>query len=373
MSAPLSGVRVVALEQAVAAPLCTRHLADLGAEVTKVERPDGDFARRYDTVALGHSAYFVWLNHGKRSVALDLTLARDREAFEALLADADVFVHNLGPGAVERLGYGWDALHARWPRLIVCAISGFGSEGPYKSRKAFDLLLQAESGLLSVTGSEAEPARVGVSIADIGAGLYALSSILACLIGRTRDAEGRFIDISLLDSLAEWMTVPVYYELYGGGTPARSGLHHNTIAPYGPYRTATGPDVILAIQNEGQWERFCRLVLGQPEIATDPRFATNADRVVHREELNVLIDASLGCRDRPAVEGALRDADVPYASLNSVRDLIDHPQLKERGRWTTIKTATGPIAGLMPPFNIAGHRPDPGAVPQLPTESDGKS
>jgi len=363
---PLTGVRVVALEQAVAGPLCARHLADLGAQVTKVERPGGDFARHYDSVVAGMSAYFVWLNHGKRSVALDLSRPGDRDAFEALLGDAHVFVHNLGPGAVDRLGYGWDQVHARWPSLIVCAISGFGSDGPYRSRKAFDLLLQGESGLLSVTGSEAEPARVGISIADIGAAMYALSSILACLYERGEGGEGRLIDISMLDCLAEWMTVPAYYELYAGAAPQRTGLHHSMIAPYGPYPTGDGGSVIVGVQNDGQWERLCSVVLGAPELAQDPRFVTNPDRVAHRGELDAVIEAVLGTKTRSEVEGAFEQADVPFGSLNSVRDLVDHPQLAARHRWTEADSPAGPVRTLVPPFNIVGFTPRPGSVPELP-------
>lgn len=363
---PLAGVRVVALEQAVAGPLCTRHLADLGAQVTKVERPGGDFARHYDSVVAGMSAYFVWLNHGKRSIALDLSRPGDRDAFEALLSKADVFVHNLGPGAVDRLGYGWDQVHARWPGLIMCAISGFGADGPYRSRKAFDLLLQGESGLLSVTGSEAEPARVGISIADIGAAMYALSSTLACLYERSEVGEGRLIDISMLDCLAEWMTVPAYYELYAGAAPPRTGLHHNMIAPYGPYATGDGGSVIVAVQNDGQWERLCAVVLGAPELARDPRFVTNPDRVAHRGELDAVIEAVLGARTRSEVERAFEQADVPFGSLNSVRGLVDHPQLAARHRWVEADSPAGPVRTLVPPFNIVGFTPRPGAVPELP-------
>jgi crotonobetainyl-CoA:carnitine CoA-transferase CaiB-like acyl-CoA transferase len=363
---PLAGVRVVALEQAVAGPLCTRHLADLGARVTKVERPGGDFARHYDSVVLGMSAYFVWLNHGKRSVALDLSLPADRDAFDALLDDADVLVHNLGPGAVDRLGYAWQQAHARWPSLIVCAISGFGSDGSFRARKAFDLLLQGESGLLSVTGPPAEPARVGVSIADISAGMYALSSLLACLYERREGGEGRFIDISMLDCLAEWMTVPAYYQLYAGAAPPRTGLHHNTIAPYGPYATGDGGTVIVAVQNDGQWRRFCSGVLGAPELARDLRFETNPARVAHRDELDTIINGVLGAQVKEHVERALEGADVPFGSLNSVRDLVEHPQLAARQRWTEADSPAGPVRTLVPPFNIAGFRPRPGAVPELP-------
>jgi crotonobetainyl-CoA:carnitine CoA-transferase CaiB-like acyl-CoA transferase len=359
-------VRVVALELAVAAPLCTRHLADLGAHVTKVERPGGDFARHYDSVVIGMSAYFVWLNHGKESVALDLSRPDDRDAFEALLDEADVFVHNLGPGAVDRLGYGWAQVHARWPSLIVCAISGFGSDGPYRTRKAFDLLVQGESGLVSVTGSEAEPARVGISIADISSGMYALSSVLACLYRRHEQGEGRLIDISMLDCLAEWMTVPVYYELYAGAAPRRAGLHHSTIAPYGPYATADGGSVIVAVQNDGQWERLCSVVLGAPEFARDPRFVTNPDRVAHRVELDLVIEAVLVAKLRDEVERLLEQADVPFGSLNSVRDLVNHPQLAARHRWTEAESSAGPVRTLVPPFNIVGFTPRPGRVPELP-------
>lgn len=363
---PLAGLTVVALEQAVAAPLCTRHLADLGARVVKVERPDGDFARGYDSVVLGMSAYFVWLNHGKESVALDLGQADDRSAFEALLDGADVFVHNLGPGAVDRLGYDWPGVHDRWPALIDCMISGFGSDGPYRSRKAFDLLLQAESGLLSVTGPESEPARVGISIADISAGMYALSSVLACLYERREGHAGRFIDIALLDSLAEWMAVPIYYELYAGGAPARAGLHHSTIAPYGPYATADAGSLLVAVQNDGQWRRFCTDVLERPALVDDPRFATNQDRVANRAALDEILGTVLGRLPKAAMAATLERADIPFASLNEVRDLVDHPQLAARGRWTEAESTAGPIRTLLPPFNIAGFVPRPGRVPDLP-------
>jgi itaconate CoA-transferase len=363
---PLAGVRVVALEQAVAAPLCTRHLADLGASVTKVEPLGGDFARRYDAVAKGISAYFVWLNHGKSSVALDLASDAGRRAFNALLDGADVFVHNLGPGAVERLGYGWETVHGRWPALIICAISGFGAGGPYGNRKTFDLLMQAESGVLSVTGSPADPARVGISVADISAGMYALSSVLACLYQRAADGEGRSIDISMLDCLAEWMTVPLYYQIYTGAAPPRAGLHHNTIVPYGPYPSGDAGTIIIAVQNDGQWTRLCRGVLRLPALVTDPRFATNADRVAHRGELDGIITAEFRARTRATLEGDLQAADVPFGSLNDVHDLAEHPQLVARERWTTIESESGPIRGLVPPFNIRGFRPAPGAVPVLP-------
>jgi itaconate CoA-transferase len=367
--APLAGLRVVALEQAVAAPLCSRHLADLGASVTKVERAGGDFARYYDSVVDGLSAYFVWLNHGKASVALDLSTENDRATFEELLSTADVFLHNLGPGAVDRLGYGAASVHARWPRLIWCGISGYGSDGPLRTRKAFDLLLQGESGLLSVTGTKDDPAKVGISIADISAGMYALSSILASLHAVAGDGQGRTIDISMLDCLAEWMSVPAYYEIYAGGAPPRTGLHHSTIAPYGPYATAGGENVIVAVQNDGQWQRLCASVLGRPELAADARFETNSARVANRVALDDAINEAFHAMARSDVERALERADVPFGSLNSVRDLIDHPQLTARHRWTETRGPSGPIRALVPPFNIDGYRPEPGVVPELPSDA----
>jgi itaconate CoA-transferase len=341
---PLHGVRVVALEQAVAAPLCSRQLADLGAEVVKVERPpDGDFARRYDGVVHGESAYFVWLNHGKRSLALDLSAAADRTAFEALLTRADVLVNNLGPGAVDRLGYGSTAIHARWPGLVTCSISGFGPDGPFRDHKAFDLLIQGESGLLSVTGSADEPARVGISIADIAAGTQATIAVLAALRERDRSGRGGSIEISMLEAIGEWMAVPVLVRRYGGADPARSGLHHPTIAPYGPYRAADGRSLLVAVQNEGQWGRFCAAVLDAPGLATDPRFVTNEARVRNRTDLDAAIEDHLrGVESREALLARLAAADVPSGSLNEPGDVIEHPQLAARGAWLEIETPTGP-------------------------------
>ncbi|GAC1314865.1 MAG: CaiB/BaiF CoA-transferase family protein [Chloroflexota bacterium] len=292
-SLPLTGTRIVALEQAVAAPLCTRHLADLGADVIKVEPAGGEFARRYDAVVNGQASYFVWLNGGKRSAVLDLKSEAGKTALAALLGTADAFVHNLGPGAVDRLGFGWTSLHARWPALISCAISGYGVDGPYRDRKAFDLLLQGESGVTSITGSAEEGAKVGVSIADIAAGMYALSSIMAALLHRQRTGSGRFIDISMLECLTEWMSAPAYYQRYRGETPARAGLRHNTIVPYGPFRISDGSLVNLAVQNDGQWSRLCAVVLQRAELATHPRFTTNELRVRHRTELEPLIEEIL--------------------------------------------------------------------------------
>jgi crotonobetainyl-CoA:carnitine CoA-transferase CaiB-like acyl-CoA transferase len=340
---PLAGIRVVALEQAVAAPLASRHLADLGADVIKIERPEGDFARRYDSVVKGESTYFAWLNRGKRSLVLDLRLDEDRTVLEGLLAESDVFLHNLGPGAVDRLGYGWDTLHERWPRLISCAVSGYGADGPYKNRKAFDLLLQGESGLISVTGSPNEMAKVGVSIGDISSGVYSLSAILAALFLRERTGEGQQIDIAML--------APAYHQLYGPAVPPRAGLRHNAIVPYGPYATGSGL-VNLAVQNEGQWERFCSVVLQDPGIATHEHYRSNELRVRNRAELERMIEERFGSLSRAEVEARLEQADVPYGSLNQVSDLVAHPQLEARGRWHEVASAGGEIRALAHPMNI---------------------
>ena len=367
MTLPLDGIRVVALEQAVAAPLCTRHLADLGAGVVKVERPEGDLARRYDTVVRGQSSHFVWLNRGKRSIALDLTTPADRAVLDALLETADVFVHNLGPGAVDRLGLGWDVVHARWPRLISVGISGYGPAGPYRDRKAYDLLVQAESGVTSVTGSADEPAKVGISIADISAGMYALASILAALRLRDGDREGRRIEISMFDCLAEWMAYPAYFQIYAGAAPPRTGMRHNTIAPYGPYRCADGL-VTLAVQNERQWTALCELVLERSELAADPRFATNELRSAARGELEAIIEEVFAASTRDEVESKLEAADVPFASLNTVADLVAHPQLASR--WSEVESPGGRIRALAPPFNIAGVEPRMAPVPALDADGD---
>jgi itaconate CoA-transferase len=366
MGFPLEGVQVVALEQAVAAPLCTRHLADLGADVVKVERPDGgDFARRYDSVVGGLSAYFVWLNRGKRSLTLDLKAPAGRELLDRLLGGADVFVQNLGPGVAERLGLGSATLRERHPGLVVCELSGYGTSGPYRERKAFDLLLQGESGLISTTGTPEAPAKVGISIADIAAGMYAFASILAGLYERRRTGAGCTIETVMLDCLAEWMMAPAYYWMYGQKKLERAGMRHNIIVPYGPYRVGGGGAVNLGIQNEGQWERLCRVALRRPELARDPRFATNEARVRNREELEPLIEEIFGREDRAAVVARLEEADVPFGSLNEVDDLVDHPQLAARERWLEVESPVGPLRALAHPLNLSDlpQRADP--VPAL--------
>ena len=371
MGFPLEGVRVVALEQAVAAPFCTRHLADLGADVVKIERPDGgDFARRYDSVVDGLSSYFVWLNRGKRSLTLDLKSPGGRGFLDRLVARADVFIHNQGPGVAERLGVGAAALRERHPRLIVCELSGYGSSGPYRDRKAFDLLLQGESGLISTTGQPDAPAKIGVSIADISAGMYAFSSILAALYERERTGDGRTIETVMLDCLAEWMQGPAYFWMYGRHKLERAGMRHNIIVPYGPFAVAGGGTVNLAVQNEGQWERLCRVVLRRPELAADPRFGTNEARVKNRAELEPLIEATLSELDRASLEQRLIQADVPFGAVNEVDGLVDHPQLAARDRWLTVDSPVGPLRALAHPLNLSDMPQMAGAIPALGQHSE---
>jgi crotonobetainyl-CoA:carnitine CoA-transferase CaiB-like acyl-CoA transferase len=359
-------VRVVAIEQAVAAPLCTRHLADLGADVIKIERPgSGDFARQYDDVVNGLSAYFVWLNRGKRSIALDLKKASDIAVLWALLDRSDVFIHNLGPGAMERLGLEAAVVQARWPQLINCSISGYGQDGPYRDRKAFDLLLQGESGLLAVTGTPDEPAKVGISIGDVSAGMYALSAILAALYQRVHTSRGERIEISMLECLTEWMMAPIYYQLYRGAPPPRAGMRHNMIVPYGPYRVAEDKWVNLAVQNDGQWRRFCARVLEQPALADDPRYSTNERRAQHRVELETLIEEMLSQHTAEEVQRRLAEADVPFGALNRVADILEHPQLEARQRWFTVESPGGPVRATIPPFNLSSMYPRPEGIPEL--------
>ncbi|MFN8633526.1 MAG: CaiB/BaiF CoA-transferase family protein [Chloroflexota bacterium] len=371
MGYPLAGVRVVALEQAVAAPFCTRHLADLGADVVKIERPDGgDFGRRYDTVVNGQSSYFVWLNRGKRSLTLDVKSAGGRELLGRLLARADVFIQNLGPGVADRLGLAASTLREKYPRLIVCELSGYGSTGPYRDRKAFDLLLQGESGLISTTGTQDAPAKIGISIADISSGMYAFSSILAALYDRERTGQGRTIETVMLDCLAEWMSAPAAFWMYGGIKLERAGWRHNIIVPYGPYRCGDGQYVNLAVQNEGQWRRLCEGVLKRPDLVHDPRFTTNGSRLANRAELEPQIEAILGELDRATVEARLADADVPFGSLNEVDGLVEHPQLAARGRWLDVESEAGPFKALDHPLNLSDmpRRADP--VPALGAQTD---
>jgi crotonobetainyl-CoA:carnitine CoA-transferase CaiB-like acyl-CoA transferase len=368
---PLAGIRVIALEHAVAAPLCSRHLADLGADVIKVESPDGgDLARHYDSVVEGQSAYFVWANRGKRSVALDLKSDEGRAAFGGLLREADVFVHNLGPGAVDRLGFGHGTLRERFPRLINCAISGYGANGPYRDRKAFDLLIQSEAGLLSVTGEPEHPAKVGISVADTCAAVYAMSAILAAVLRRERTGDGAFIDISMLECLSEWMMAPAYHQLYGGTQLPRAGARHNMMVPYGVYPAGEGEHVVFAVQTPAQWARLCEDVLDRPELVEDPRFATNELRVRNRSELEPLIEEKLAALGAAPATERLLAAGIPTAAVNDLDGLLHHPQHEARARWTEAGSPGGLVRVLRSPFNIDGLVEPSAAVPALGEHTD---
>lgn len=362
---PLTGLHVIALEQAVAAPFCSRQLADLGADVIKVERPEGgDFARGYDGALNGLSAYFAWLNRGKRSVVLDLKRAEDLATFAKLITRADVFIHNLAPGAVERLGFGYEALQETHPRLIWCGISGYGPDGPYCDKKAYDLLVQAEAGLVSLTGSADAPAKVGISIADIAAGLYGYSSILAALLNRERTGRGDRIDISMLECLTEWAMPPLYVWQGTGRIPARTGGRHNMIVPYGAYRCADG-SVNFAIQNEPEWSRFCHTVLQLPQLRHDERFATNAQRLQNRVELESLIEQQFAPLTVREVIARLEEADIANGAVNDMPAVANHAQLAARGRWVEVASPNGLITALLPPHNLSSAPPRMGAVPAL--------
>jgi len=363
---PLAGVTVVALEQAVAAPFATRQLADLGARVIKVERPgSGDFARGYDTTVHGQASYFVWLNRGKESIELDIKSADGQAVLAALAARADVLVQNLAPGAAQRAGLGPDELRRRHPALITCSISGYGPGGPYQHKKAYDLLVQCEAGLLSVTGTGDEPAKAGISVADIAAGMYAYSGVLTALYERERTGEGTSIEVAMLDALGEWMTQPYYYSVYGGQPARRTGARHASISPYGPYRTAGGDQVFIGIQNDREWAVLCEKILGRPDLISDSRFATNPSRVVHDGELTSIIENAL--RDIPAGQlvAVLDQAGIACAELRSPAQFAAHPQLAARDRWREVGTPGGPVRSLLPPVSVAGREAAMGAVPAL--------
>lgn len=361
---PLDGVTVVSLEQAVAAPFATRQLADLGARVIKVERPEGDFARRYDQTVNGLSSHFVWLNRSKESITLDLKSGFGRRVLDALLGRADVFVQNLAPGATSRLGLDAASCARRWPRLIVCDLSGYGASGPYRDKKAYDLLVQAEAGLISVTGSADEPARVGISVADICAGMYAYTGILTALYERERTGRAAPLEVSLFDSLVEWMGFPLYFTSYGGLAPTRTGAAHATIAPYGPYPTADGP-VLIGLQNDREWVRFCRDVLADETLVTAPEYATNVARVRNRAALDALITDRLSGVGRADAEALLERAGIAYSRLNQVAEVADHPQLAARDRWREIATPKGPVRAVLPPVTVPGREPRMGPVPDV--------
>lgn len=364
-SLPLAGITVVALEQVIAAPFCTRQLAELGARVIKIERPGvGDSARAYDSTVKGMSSHFVWVNRSKESITLDAKHPEARAILARLVAGADVFVQNLAPGAAARLGLGAEELRSRHPRLIWCGISGYGENGPYSEKRAYDLLVQCETGMLSVTGTPEQPSKAGIPIADISAGMYAYSSILAALYRRQATGEGATLDISMFESLGEWLGFPAYFTTYGGTQPPRTGAFHATIVPYGPFRASDGT-VFLGIQNEREFARFCAQVLEQPDLPKDPRFASGSARNAHRAEMNALIESVFAGLSAAQVIGRLEAAGIANARLNSMQQFWDHPQLEARGRWRQVDSPVGPLDAMLPPVNIAGMEPALRAVPGL--------
>jgi itaconate CoA-transferase len=367
---PLDGVVVVAVEQAVAAPFATRQLADLGARVIKVERRGrGDFARGYDETVHGMSSAFLWLNRGKESLSLDLKKPQGREVLHDLLDLCDVFVHNMSPQAARRAGVDTASLRSRHERLIPCAISGYGESGPRRDAKAYDLLVQGETGLMSLSGTADQMAKVGISIADISAGMYAYSSILAALLHRERTGEALPVEVSLFDSLTEWLAYPLYYTMYGGAAPRRMGTSHATIAPYGAFDTDDG-SVLLAVQNEPEWRRFCTVVLAQPELADDPLFVSHRRRVENRQALDTVIARRFAGLDLEAALELLEEADIACARLNDISALADHEQLVRRDRWVDTDTPVGPVRTLVPPWPP----PDPdralGDVPEVGADTE---
>ena len=366
---PLTGTLVVALEQAVAVPFATRQLADLGARVIKIENPTGgDFARTYDTTVRGLSSHFVWLNRGKQSLTLDLKRPEAQLVLSRLLEKADVFVQNLAPGAAERLNLGAETLRRKYPRLITCSLTGYGSSGPYASKKAYDLLVQSEVGLLSITGTEETPSKVGLSIADIAGGMYAYSGILAALIQRERTGEGAALEVSLFDALGEWMGYPMYYTM-GGTPPPRTGASHATIAPYGPYETKD-ERAIFGIHNMREWSAFCSIVLERPELGDDPRFQTNKLRVEHRPVMDsVVLDVFRKLTAAEVVE-RLDRAGIANARSNSVSQFIQHPQLAARNSWRQVDSPAGPVPALIPPVRMNGIDPILGPIPELGQHSE---
>src|SRR5690606_4879841 len=338
----------------------------LGARVIKVERPDGgDFARRYDQAARGQSSYFVWLNRSKESITLDVKQPEGAEVLDDLIARADVVVHNLGPGAADRLGITAERLRAKHPELVHCTISGYGTTGPWADRKAYDLLVQCETGLVSLTGTDEDMVKVGISVADIAAGMYAYSGILAALLRRATTGEGSTLEVSLFEALAEWMGQPAFYTRYSGSAPKRVGAQHATIAPYGPYTTRDEDVVVLAVQNEREWVSLCRILLEDPDIARDPRFATNSARVAHRDELNAVIQRKFDKLDTDTVIQRLSEARVANGRVNTVQDFLEHPVLAARDRWRSVPSPGGDLAVLRPPVDIDGLEPALGPVPAV--------
>jgi itaconate CoA-transferase len=362
---PLAGITVVSLEQAVAAPFATRQLADLGARVIKIERPDvGDFARGYDAAVRGLSTHFVWLNRSKESLTLDLKRAEAIDILHRLLGKADVFVQNLAPGATERLGLVTQDLRKKYPRLILCDLSGYGSSGPYCDKKAYDMLIQAEAGLISITGTDETPCKVGISVADIACGMYAYSGILTALLVRSRTGNGVALETSLFDSLGEWMSYAAYYTL-GGTAPPRTGANHATIAPYGPVMSGDDKVVYLGLQNEREWKKFCEVVLQSPQLFADPRFDSNAKRVQNRPELDQVMREVFQKLTAAEIIARLEAAQIANARLNTIQEFMEHPQLKARGRWSTVDSPVGPLPALLPPVTIENVETVMNEVPAL--------
>ena len=363
---PLEGITVIALEQAVAAPLATRHLADLGARVIKIERPGvGDFARAYDTTVRGLSSHFVWLNRSKQSLTLDVKAPEAPDVLARLFSRADVFVQNLAPGAHERLSLGAGELRQKYPKLIICNLLGYGASGPYRDKKAYDLLIQSEAGLLSITGTEEQPCKSGISIADIAGGMYAYSAILTALLMRQRTGQGTTIEVSLLEALGEWMGYPVYYTKYGGKAPLRTGAAHATIAPYGPFQSGDQKPVFLSIQNEREWERFCRVVLERGELVKDPRFDSGPRRVANRRDLHLAIEEVFSRLSAREIIARLDQGQIANARMNSVQEFLEHPQLASRNRWHEIDSPVGSLYALVPPADLADVEPVMGPIPSL--------
>ena len=361
---PLAGITVVALEQVIAAPFATRQLAELGARVIKIERPGvGDASRGYDSTVKGLSSHFVWVNRSKESVTLDAKHPEAKKILAKLVSRADVFVQNIAPGAAARLGLGAEELRAKDPRLVWCGISGYGENGPYSAKRAYDLLVQCETGLLSVTGTPEQPSKAGIPIADIAAGMYAFSGILAALLRRKDTNEGATLDISMFESLGEWLGFPAYFTNYGGSAPPRTGAFHATIVPYGPFRAGDGKTVFLGIQNEREFARFCAQVLGQPDLPKDPRYASGSLRNEHRAEMNALIESVFTGMTAAGVVEKLESAGIANARLNTMQEFWDHPQLEARNRWREVDSPAGPLDAMISPLNIAGMEPDIGPIP----------
>lgn len=368
---PLDGITVISLEHAIAAPFCTRQLADMGARVIKVERPGvGDFARGYDERVRGMASHFVWTNRSKESLALDLKHPEAQHVLHELLAKADVLVQNLAPGAAARMGLGFEDLHPKYPQLIVCDISGYGEGGPYETKKAYDLLIQSESGFISTTGSADAPAKAGCSISDIAAGMYAYSGILNALLLRGKTGKGSRLDVSMLESTVEWMNFPLYYAFEGAAPPPRAGAAHATIFPYGPFAVGDGSTVMLGLQNEREWKVFCEKVLGQPALAEDPEFISNSKRTQNRARLTGLIVQAFSGMTIDQVIERLEQAQIANARVNEMKDVWVHPQLKARERWRTVQSPVGELPSLLPPASNSAFDPKMGPIPALGEHTD---